>query len=67
MHEEQLLLSPKEASKLTGIPRPTIYILCRSGEWPTVRVGKSIRIPSEALQNWIRQNTVGGSTPKKGQ
>ena len=50
---EKLLLRPNEAAELLGVGRSTIYALLASGDVPSVRVGRSVRLPLEALRQWV--------------
>jgi excisionase family DNA binding protein len=50
---EQLLLRPGEAAEAMGISRSKVYELLASGELPSIRVGKSVRIPADRLRVWI--------------
>jgi excisionase family DNA binding protein len=43
-------LSPEEFRTYVGIGRATCYELIRRGQIPSVRFGRSIRIPKSALQ-----------------
>jgi excisionase family DNA binding protein len=54
---ERLLLRISEAAQLAGISRSMGYELARRGEWPVVAVGRSKRVPLEALRDWVRTNT----------
>lgn len=64
-HEfEPLLLRGREVAQLIGCSRAMAYRLMQRGVIPTVRVpgGRSIRVPREALVEWIRSNTQNAST-----
>jgi excisionase family DNA binding protein len=37
-----------------GISRSRAYELIASGEIPKIRIGKSVRVPVEALHRWVR-------------
>jgi excisionase family DNA binding protein len=52
---ERLMYKPAEAFQLAGIGRSKGYQLLASGEWPKVKIGRSIRIPAEALREWINR------------
>jgi excisionase family DNA binding protein len=52
---EKLLLRPNEAAEIVGIGRATIYALIKSGEIPSVRIGGSVRIPADALKQWVHR------------
>jgi excisionase family DNA binding protein len=51
-------LTPNEFRILTRIGRSTIYDAIRRGEVPSVRFGRAVRIPREALRRYLE---VGGS------
>lgn len=55
---ERLLLRPTEAAELLGVGRTTMYALLATGEIPSVRVGKSIRVPAGALERWVSVRTA---------
>jgi excisionase family DNA binding protein len=50
---EQLLLKPDEAATAMGISRSKAYALIARGDIPCVRVGSSVRVPVDALRDWI--------------
>lgn len=54
---DRLLLRIPEAAELTGVARSTAYELVASGEWPSVRIGRAIRIPTHALEAWVEKRT----------
>ena len=43
------LLTPEEFRTVAGLGRATTYDLIRSGQIPSVRFGRAIRIPKSAL------------------
>jgi excisionase family DNA binding protein len=51
--ESPLLLRPEAARKLLDIGRNTFYELIREGKIPHIRLGKSIRVPRQALLDFI--------------
>ena len=48
-----LLLRPAEVALALGIGRATAYQLIATGELPSVRIGRSVRVPRQALEKWI--------------
>ena len=50
---ERLLLRPIEAADSIGVSRSKCYELISSGEIPSVKVGGCVRIPVQALRDWI--------------
>lgn len=57
------LLTVRETAEMLGVKEPTIrsWILLRKN-LPFVRVGRAIRFPLEAVEKFIRDNTI----PPKG-
>jgi excisionase family DNA binding protein len=53
-----MLLRTTEVGKVLGLGRSTIFELLAAGELPTVRIGRAVRVPRQALEDWIRQRTV---------
>ena len=58
---ERLLLKPAEAAELIGLGRSKTYELIRTGELPSVRLGKSLRVPLRELQAWVERLGVDAS------
>ncbi len=56
---DRLLLRPDEAAELLGVGRSKIYALLASGEVPSVRVGHSVRVPLQALRQWVVSRSKG--------
>lgn len=50
---EKLLLTPPEAAALIGIGRTRVYDLIARGVLPSLRIGRSVRVPVEGLREWI--------------
>ena len=51
---EKLLLKPSEVAQILGIGRSLIYELIARKEIPSVRLGRCIRVPTESLQRWLK-------------
>ncbi len=49
---EPLLLTIPEAARVLGISASHAYLLARSGDLPTVRIGRSVRISHRSLAAW---------------
>jgi excisionase family DNA binding protein len=54
------LLRVEEAARLLRIGRSKLYQLLARGELPVVRIGRSVRIPRRALEEWIEAHTMSG-------
>jgi excisionase family DNA binding protein len=50
---ETLALTPRETATELRISRSKVYELLAAGVLPSVRIGASIRIPRDALREWI--------------
>ena len=50
---DQLLLRPAEVAKLLAIGRTRAYELIARGTLPSIRLGSSVRVPADALTDWI--------------
>jgi excisionase family DNA binding protein len=61
MSNEPYLLSVAEAAKLLRVGRTLAYEMIARGELPSVRLGRTIRVPRSSLQEWIVQATTGGT------
>jgi excisionase family DNA binding protein len=51
--EDRLTLTPRESVKLTRFGLNNTYALLKSGEMPSIRVGKRFFIPKSALLKWL--------------
>jgi len=50
---EQLLVTIEEAGKMIRVGRTRMYELVASRTIPSVRIGRSVRVPVAALREWI--------------
>lgn len=58
MHSDQrdMVLTVEEAAKVLRIGRSAAYLAARTGELPTIRVGRSLRVPRQALDRMLSLN-----------
>lgn len=54
---EKLTMSVDELATTLGISRPKAYELAHSEGFPTLRVGRRIRISAIGLRDWIENQT----------
>jgi excisionase family DNA binding protein len=54
-----LLLRGREVAETLGISRALAYRWMQAGILPTVRVGRSVRVPQAGLLDWIERHTQG--------
>ena len=47
-------MSTKELQKELGISKTTAYSLVQSGEVPSIKIGRSYRIPREMFEAWVK-------------
>ena len=53
MTTEKLLMTPEEAAKTLSVGRDRVFQLIASGELKSIKIGKSRRIPVNALRDYI--------------
>ena len=49
----RLLLRPEEVAQALGVGRTTVFELIRAGELRSVKIGKSRRIPTDAVREYV--------------
>jgi excisionase family DNA binding protein len=60
---EPELLRAEEVAKVLSIARSTVFELMAARELPVVRIGRAVRVPREALRQWINERTENRSEP----
>ena len=50
---DRLTLTPKEACRLLGLSRGLMYEAIRTGQIPSIRIGRRILIPRAALERLL--------------
>ena len=63
---DKILLKPMEVAESIGIGRTRMYDLLAAGEIPSVRLGRSIRIPAAALMQWVDERQSATATTSQG-
>jgi excisionase family DNA binding protein len=58
-----LLLDAAEAANALSLSRAKVVAMASRGEIPSVRIGRSLRIPRDPLLVWIEANTNLGQRP----
>jgi excisionase family DNA binding protein len=53
-----MLLTVKDVEAELQLGRTRTYELVRSGELPVVRIGRVVRIPRDALRQWIDERAA---------
>lgn len=49
-----LVLTIEEAAEILRLKRTTAYALAKSGKLPTIRFGRQVRVPRDALLKLIK-------------
>jgi excisionase family DNA binding protein len=47
-----------EVAKLMRVSKMTVYRLVHNGELPAVRVGRSFRVPEDAVHEYLRNSYI---------
>jgi len=55
--EAPLLLRAEEVARRLSIGRSKVFTMLADGTLPTVRLGRSVRVPEQALREWVVQQT----------
>ena len=54
---EKLILSVEDLQQVLGIGRHTAYDLVNRTDFPTIRLGRKILVPRDALMRWLDRQT----------
>lgn len=57
---DRLLLRVPEAAKMTGLGLTKAYELVATGAWPSVTIGRCVRVPLAGLRLWVERCQRGG-------
>ena len=57
MDNPKAMITVPEAATRLGISTSKAWELSRSGRLPVVRIDKAVRVPVDALDRWIADNT----------
>jgi excisionase family DNA binding protein len=55
---EVRVLTVAEVASIMRVSKMTVYRLVHSGELPAVRVGRSFRVPEQAVDDYLRHSLV---------
>lgn len=55
---EVRFLTVAEVAAVMRVSKMTVYRLVHSGEMPAVRVGRSFRVPEQAVHDYLRDSFV---------
>ena len=60
--EDRVVLTVNEVAKLLGLSRASAYQGVARGEIPSIRVGRRILVPRQALERMLEGNSKPGKT-----
>lgn len=63
MSAEKALLRMEEVAEKLGISRARAYAMAAAGELPSVRIGRSRRVPVRQLEVWIEERVLDAGRP----
>jgi excisionase family DNA binding protein len=60
------LMTVDELAEYLGVTRDTVYRKVKTGEIPSIRIGRLLRFPKKVIEDWLWQKTthVRGKKPK---
>lgn len=56
---ERVWLRPQECAETLGLSRSTTYRLLAENMIPSVRVGRTLRVPAQGLREWAEKMVAG--------
>ena len=56
---EMRFLTVAEVAQIMRVSKMTVYRLVHGGELPAVRVGRSFRVPEQAVHQYLRHSFMG--------
>jgi excisionase family DNA binding protein len=57
--QEVNFLTVAEVASVMRVSKMTVYRLVHSGELPAIRVGRSFRVPEQAVHDYLKDSYVG--------
>jgi excisionase family DNA binding protein len=58
LDEELVLLRVADVVRHTGLSKTVVYAMIAAREIPSLRRGRSVRVPLLALRRWIKEKTI---------
>ncbi|RYG77484.1 helix-turn-helix domain-containing protein [Yimella sp. RIT 621] len=56
---ETTFMTVAEVAAIMRVSKMTVYRLVHAGELPAVRVGRSFRVPEDAVHQYLKQSYMG--------
>lgn len=66
-NDSACFLTVAEVAEMMRLSRMTVYRLVHGGELPAVRVGRSFRVPRDALDAYLASSSVEARVEDEGQ
>lgn len=60
---EKLTLSVREAAEIVGVSASKMYEVAKSQGFPTIMVGKRMRVSAPGLRRWLDEQAEKGYCP----
>jgi excisionase family DNA binding protein len=57
VNEFPLLLKVEAAARLLSLGRTKMYELIAAGDVPVIRLGRSVRVPTASLRQWVEDRS----------
>jgi excisionase family DNA binding protein len=57
-HTQQRWVAVAQVAEMLSITRREIYYMIEAGELPAIKIGRAVRIPLDALEQWIADKEV---------
>lgn len=54
---DRICLKATEVAVALGVARSKAYALMADGTLPVLRIGRNVRVPKDALEEWVRSRT----------
>ena len=55
---DRMLFRADEVATLLGLCRSKIYEMLATGELPSIKIGRSVRVPADQLREWVEVRTA---------
>ena len=63
MDDSKLCITVPQAARSLCISPAKAYLLALSGELPTIKFGRAVRVPVDELKRWVTASATGMMTP----
>lgn len=56
---EKLTVTVAEAADMLNLSKPVVYDLCKRSDFPALRIGRKVLIPTDRLREWVNDHGGG--------